>query len=93
MQIEIHVAKGLIEGLKSLVMWTFRWLLLFFAISIVVHVSPLFRDDSDEPGWLGGRSGVLPSVDQLTGCEYLRTSAGGITPRLDGYGRHVGCRR
>ncbi|MGE3064141.1 MAG: hypothetical protein AB7K67_01025 [Hyphomicrobiaceae bacterium] len=37
------------------------------------------RDDCDGPS---GRScGLVVSVDALTGCEYLRTIFGGVTPR------------
>lgn len=32
-------------------------------------------------------------VDPETGCEYLAICNGGITPRLDAYGQHMGCRR
>lgn len=38
------------------------------------------------------RSGMRPHVDAATGCEYLSAPGGGITPRLDSDGRHMGCR-
>lgn len=47
------------------------------------------KDDTDPPD---GRSGIALHVDHLTGCQYLAKSLGGITPRLDGKGRHVGCK-
>lgn len=46
-------------------------------------------DDSDPPG---GRSGLTPKTDHLTGCQYLESPKGGLTPRLDAQGQHV-CRQ
>lgn len=30
-------------------------------------------------------------VDEATGCEYLVSSAGGVTPRIDSGYMHMGC--
>lgn len=35
------------------------------------------------------RSGMGLHTDALTGCQYLSTPKGGITPRLDASGRHL----
>lgn len=35
------------------------------------------------------RSGLALRTDYGTGCQYLETSAGNLTPRLDAEGRHV----
>lgn len=35
------------------------------------------------------RSGMVPLVDAATGCQYLRVSGGGITPRLNNRGAVV----
>lgn len=56
---------------------------------IVWAVATLTPYDSTDPP--GGRSGMSIYVDHATGCEYL--SRRGLTPRLDGQGRHMGCRR
>ena len=40
-------------------------------------------DDSDPPF---GRSGLSIYTDHLTGCQYLVSPSGGITPRLDAKG-------
>ena len=40
----------------------------------------------------GGRSGMEPKTDALTGCQYLSAPGGGLTPRLDGQGKQIGCR-
>lgn len=37
------------------------------------------HDDTDPPN---GRSGVTIVTDYGTGCQYLKTPGGGITPRL-----------
>ena len=53
---------------------------------------PIGKDDTDPPGWTGFyRSGMRVLTDAQTGCQYLQ--AGGLTPRLDADGRHMGCRR
>lgn len=62
---------------------------VFLAQVAAVRLSPL--DDSDSP--TGERSGVKPRTDHLTGCQYLESSRGGITARLDSDGKHVGCKR
>lgn len=41
---------------------------------------------------LAGRSGDLRAyADNATGCQYLGTARGGLTPRLDASGKHMGC--
>lgn len=35
----------------------------------------------------GARSGFRILIDHGTGCQYLRTTSGGVTPRLDGHGK------
>lgn len=47
------------------------------------------KDDTDPPD---GRSGLRLMTDARTGCQYLAMPLGGITPRRDGEGKHVGCR-
>lgn len=47
------------------------------------------RDDTDPPE---GRSGMVPLVDALTGCQYLKGPGywnGALTPRLDRNGKQV----
>lgn len=45
-----------------------------------------------DPGQWGQRSGLMPRTDSRTGCQYLEAMSGGLTPRLDRDGRHIGCR-
>ena len=47
------------------------------------------RDDSDAID--GPRSNMQPLTDHLTGCQYLTTRWGGITPRMSDEGRQI-CR-
>ena len=58
--------------------------MLLIAGCVVESLMP--RDSTDLPG---ERSGVKPTVDALTGCHYLRTLFGGITPRMGADGRHI----
>lgn len=55
---------------------------------VAVGLGSLTPYDSTDPP--GGRSGLKVYVDHATGCEYLYRE--GLTPRLDGQGRHMGCR-
>jgi hypothetical protein len=48
-------------------------------------VLPIGRDDTDGET----RSGLKPRTDARTGCQYLESDGGGLTPRLDREGRHV----
>ncbi|WP_020471552.1 DUF6440 family protein [Zavarzinella formosa] len=45
------------------------------------------RDDTDNPN--DSRSGMMVYTDHRTGCQYLGTVFGGITPRLDRDGKPV----
>ena len=59
-------------------------------VSIVIvaglaqHQPP--RDNSDPPG---GRSNMSVLTDALTGCQYLATQRGGITPRMGADNKQV----
>lgn len=62
--------------------------ILAFSALVVGLDLLLGRDSTDPPG---GRSGMTIYTDRATGCEYL--SNRGLTPRVDGKGRHLGCRQ
>lgn len=81
-----------LETLKEYTRWVAKWVLFGIFVSWLINQMPFGRDNTDEPGWFGKRSGVTPTIDRATGCQYLRTSDGGITPRLDFDGRQVGCK-
>jgi hypothetical protein len=77
------------EFARWLAGWAFFGWLIASGIAGYLNASPYGRDSSDEPGWFGKRSNVKPITDQLTSCQYLLSEKGGITPRLDKYGRHI----
>lgn len=83
----------LLETLKEYTLWLAGWAVAILVLGWVMSCLPTGRDDTDEPGWFGKRSGVEPVIDHRTGCQYLRTRDGGITPRLDVDGRQIGCKR
>ena len=43
------------------------------------------RDDTDGES----RSGLRLRTDARTGCQYLESTSGGLTPRLDRGGQHI----
>ena len=62
-------------------------------ILIVILLTNIFSggflstDDTDEPN--GKRSNMILYTDYKTGCQYVGTVLGGITPRLDRDGKPV----
>ena len=62
-------------------------IMVLVGIALMTRATPY--DDTDPPG---GRSGLVLLTDNPTGCQYLSTSRGGIVPRFNGTGEHVGCR-
>jgi hypothetical protein len=69
--------------------------LFFYAVGLGVFafaVSSCTDQEKDNTDPLDGRSGLYLRTDSLTGCQYLSEPRGGITPRPDGAGRHVGCK-
>jgi hypothetical protein len=67
--------------------WFSGWLMWFVIIMFLLQFLPIARDDSD--GAWPNRSGLKPATDALTGCQYLKTWSGSITPRLDANGKQV----
>lgn len=66
--------------------------MVLLAVSIVGCLAAFFAtggnerpyDSTDKPP---ARSGASILVDELTGCHYLRTPAGGLAPRLGADGK------
>lgn len=79
------------EDLKRYTRWLGGWLMVVYFLLALLGNSPMSRDDSDPGDW-GPRSGIKPRTDSRTGCQYLEGMGGGLTPRLDKDGRHIGCR-
>lgn len=63
--------------------------MVLIALALLALGGSLRGDDTDPPD---GRSGMRLLTDAHTGCQYLAVPLGGITPRLDGEGRQVGCK-
>lgn len=63
---------------------------VLMALVIVTLIGALLaqskRDSTDPPG---GRSNLDLLIDYQTGCHYLSTHKGGLTPRLDADGKHI----
>src|SRR5574343_266059 len=78
-----------LKDLKDFVWWLLTWGAVVFWAAAALDLTPLGRDDSDPGAW-GPRSGVSVRTDALTGCQYLEGGRGGLIPRVDGAGRHVG---
>ncbi len=62
--------------------------LFVLAIVVIDALRPRPFDDTDDLK-NQARSGVRLIVDHGTGCQYLTTFAGGITPRLGRDGKQV----
>lgn len=62
---------------------------IFMVLLGVVRLfgAPWPTDDTDLSRRV--RSGMNPLIDYGTGCHYLSTRAGGLTPRLDPQGRPI----
>lgn len=63
----------------------------FIPVIIVYLVWGFFinKDDTDKSTFT--KSGVALRTDYKTGCQYLEGTRGGLTPRVDGVGYHMGC--
>lgn len=83
-----------VRDLKEYTSWLVMWFAIIWWVAHILAIFPIARDDTDSGGWgIQSRSGVKPRTDALTGCQYLETDGGGITPRLGTDGKQVGCKR
>jgi hypothetical protein len=80
------------KWIVKVIAWVVLGFVLVAVLVFAIWQTPIGRDDSDGESFGSRRSGMYPHTDALTGCQYLSVYGGGITPRLDGDGRHVGCR-
>ena len=70
---------------------------LFVALQALATVGDralfdLLHTGGDDTDGAGVRSGLGLRLDHGTGCQYLESRYGGLTPRLDNTGRHI-CKR
>ena len=70
------------ERIKKDVVWICA---IVLAIQFIWWAFPISRDDTDGDT----RSGLVPRTDARTGCQYLESAGGGLTPRLDKAGKHI----
>ncbi len=77
--------------LKNLNWWLegLRWGLIVILVLSAVSVVITPTDDTDAGFW--DRSGLRLHRDEGTGCEWLATRAGNLSPRLDASGKQI-CR-
>lgn len=61
-------------------------LVVFSLFQFLYSLTDFGKDDTDPPE---GRSGLAPRVDYKTGCQYLESSSGGLTPRMQKDGTHL----
>jgi len=70
-------------------------LTLIFIISFIITLISIYNtpyDDTDDAA-NSERSNMQLFTDNLTGCQYLKASYfAALTKRVDGTGRHVGCK-
>lgn len=72
--------------LRTIIVFFIVWLVAF---TVVDWAMPY--DDTDDAA-NSERSGMRLFTDNLTGCQYLQAGLfGGMSPRTDGTGKHVGC--
>lgn len=57
----------------------FKFVMLVWIVVLLLDYFHVGWDSTDGDE----RSGLKLHIDNLTGCQYLSTSRGGITPRLD----------
>jgi hypothetical protein len=77
-------------------LWNFvgKAVVIYFVVSIALGAvngylrnhTDIGRDETDPPQ---GRSYLLILTDHATGCQYLTSGRGGLTPRLDASGQHM----
>jgi hypothetical protein len=78
-----------LKTLKLFTLWLLKLFAIIFVVSCLIYITPINRDDTDKGMWGGGRSGIKSTTDALTGCQYLVSPDGGITPRLSSDGNHI----
>lgn len=86
----IELFDAIVRAARELFWAALRFFAVVWVLSYLLSVLPFWRDSTDPP-W-PHRSGMVIRTDAATGCEYLETSDGGITPRMDGGGHQRGCK-
>ena len=76
------VKAGVAQGIKLALIW-------IVAAGVAVAVLGRWQPTDSTDISRSQRSGLKLHTDAMTGCQYLSTSGGGITPRLDSQGRQI----
>lgn len=84
--------KEMADGLAMFFWSVMRFVALGIVLSVVFKLVFDERYSLDDTDTQSDRSGVVLRTDYGTGCQYLETMSGGITPRLNKSGRQAGCR-
>lgn len=82
---------GMMKILDYLGIQALKLLFIIIAANFIMFFSGYFtgaydRDDTDFPD---SRSNMNSYIDAKTGCEYLSTQGGSLTPRLDKEGNQI----
>lgn len=75
-----NIAKGLAEGAQRIAAYVGLVMIVLWAMS---ELWPADRDATDPA------EGERLYTDAQTGCQYLATSGGSLTPRLSATGEHI----
>jgi len=70
---------------KIAIFYTICWSILGIA-NMAISKTSIGSDDTDPPN---GRSDLIVFTDHRTGCQYLSSKRGGLTPRFDSNGKHI----
>ena len=68
----------------------FGFIILVAVVALIAYLVDKYdtRDDTDKP-FPAKKSELILHIDARTGCHYLSTENGGLTPRLDRQGNHL----
>ena len=80
-------ARGVIIEIAT---WAWLGAAIIFFLSALVHWAGYGRDETDDRG-AGTHSNMRLRTDHGTGCQYLESRQGSLTPRLSRTGQQV-CR-
>jgi len=90
-QVEELIANGVDQGIWKVILFTMGvWIALLLLDYSLFRVFQLGADSTDSET---ARSGMVIKTDNKTGCEYLATRDGGLTPRVDYQGYQLGCKK
>lgn len=79
-----HLFEGALEGFGK---WVVIAFIVFAIVGALASGLRVGFDSTDSPH--GKRSNMRLRTDYGTGCQYLESSAGHLTPRLNAEGSHV----